>query len=279
MDAIAETVARALAEDVGSGDVTTAATVAPEARATALITQKAPGVIFGVLPAQLVFESLDPTIAFEQLVDEGVWRESGEVARMTGSARALLTGERTALNFLQRLSGVATMAARSVRAVFEAVGEDGPVILDTRKTTPGLRDLEKAAVAAGGATNHRAGLYDAILIKENHSALAGGVGAAVRRARELAPQLALEVECRSIAEVDEALAAGATSLLLDNMSPDELRAAVAHVAGRATLEASGGVTLETLQGVASTGVDFISMGAITHSAPALDLSLLLEPLP
>jgi nicotinate-nucleotide pyrophosphorylase (carboxylating) len=279
MDAIAETVARALAEDVGSGDVTTAATVAPDVRATALITQKAPGVIFGLLPAQLVFESLDPTIAFEQLVDEGVWREAGEVARVTGSARALLTGERTALNFLQRLSGVATMAARSVRAVFEAVGEDGPVILDTRKTTPGLRDLEKAAVAAGGATNHRAGLYDAILIKENHSALAGGVGAAVRRARELAPQLALEVECRSIAEVDEALAAGATSLLLDNMSPDELRAAVVHVAGRATLEASGGVTLETLQGVASTGVDFISMGAITHSPPALDLSLLLEPLP
>ena len=279
MDAIAETVASALAEDVGSGDVTTAATVAPDARATAVITQKAPGVIFGLLPAQLVFESLDPAIAFEQLVDEGVWRQSGEVARVTGSARALLTGERTALNFLQRLSGVATMAARSVRAVSEAVGEDGPVILDTRKTTPGLRDLEKAAVAAGGATNHRAGLYDAILIKENHSALAGGVGAAVRRARELAPQLALEVECRSIAEVDEALAAGATSLLLDNMSPDELRAAVVHVAGRATLEASGGVTLETLQAVAGTGVDFISMGAVTHSAPALDLSLLLEPLP
>jgi nicotinate-nucleotide pyrophosphorylase (carboxylating) len=279
MDGIAETVASALAEDVGSGDVTTTATVAPDARATALITQKAPGVIFGLLPAQLVFESLDPTIAFEQLVDEGVWRESGEVARVTGSARALLTGERTALNFLQRLSGVATMAARCVRAVSDAVGEGGPVILDTRKTTPGLRDLEKAAVTAGGATNHRAGLYDAILIKENHSALAGGVGAAVRRARELAPELPLEVECRSIVEVDEALTAGATSLLLDNMSPDELRAAVAHVAGRATLEASGGVTLETLQGVASTGVDFISMGAITHSAPALDLSLLLEPLP
>jgi nicotinate-nucleotide pyrophosphorylase (carboxylating) len=163
--------------------------------------------------------------------------------------------------------------------VSEAVGDGGPVILDTRKTTPGLRQLEKAAVAAGGATNHRAGLYDAILIKENHAALAGGVGAAVRKARELAPELALEVECRSIAEVDEALAAGATSLLLDNMSPDELRAAVTHVAGRATLEASGGVSLETLKGVASTGVDFISMGAITHSAPALDLSLLLEPLP
>ena len=279
MDATAETVARALAEDVGSGDVTTAATVAPDARATALITQKAPGVIFGLEPARLVFESLDPAISFEALVDEGVWREGGEVARVTGSARALLTGERTALNFLQRLSGVATMAARSVRAVSEAGGDGGPVILDTRKTTPGLRALEKAAVAAGGATNHRAGLYDAILIKENHSALAGGVGAAVRRARELAPELGLEVECRSIAEVDEALAAGATSLLLDNMSPDELRAAVAHVGGRATLEASGGVTLETLQEIASTGVDFISMGAITHSAPALDLSLLLEPLP
>ena len=279
MDRTAETVASALAEDVGSGDVTTAATVAPDARATALITQKAPGVIFGLLPAQLVFESLDPAIVFEQLVDEGVWRQGGEVARVTGSARALLTGERTALNFLQRLSGVATMAARCVRAVSDAVGDGGPVILDTRKTTPGLRDLEKAAVVAGGATNHRAGLFDAILIKENHAALGGGVGAAVRRARELAPQLALEVECRSIAEVDEALAAGATSLLLDNMSPDELRAAVAHVAGRATLEASGGVTLETLQGIAGTGVDFISMGAITHSAPALDLSLLLEPLP
>jgi nicotinate-nucleotide pyrophosphorylase (carboxylating) len=279
MDSTADTVARALAEDVGSGDVTTAATVAPDARATALITQKAPGVIFGLESARLVFESLDPSISFEALVDEGIWRPSGEVARLTGGARALLTGERTALNFLQRLSGVATMAARCVQVVADAVGVGGPVILDTRKTTPGLRDLEKAAVAAGGATNHRAGLYDAILIKENHAALAGGVGAAVRRARELAPELALEVECRSIAEVDEALAAGARSLLLDNMSPDELRAAVAHVAARATLEASGGVTLETLKGVASTGVDFISMGAITHSAPALDLSLLLEPLP
>jgi nicotinate-nucleotide pyrophosphorylase (carboxylating) len=279
MDAIADIVARALAEDVGSGDVTTAATVAPDARAVATITQKAPGVIFGLQPARLVFESLEPSIEFEALVAEGVWRERGEVARVTGGARALLTGERTALNFLQRLSGVATMSARCVRAVADAVGPGGPVILDTRKTTPGLRDLEKAAVAAGGATNHRAGLYDAILIKENHSASAGGVAAAVRRARELAPELPLEVECRSIAEVDEALRAGATSLLLDNMSPDQLRAAVGHVAGRATLEASGGVTLATLKDVAGTGVDFISVGAMTHSAPALDLSLLLEPLP
>jgi nicotinate-nucleotide pyrophosphorylase (carboxylating) len=226
-----------------------------------------------------VFASLDPTARLEALVAEGVWRERGEVARVTGGAAALLTGERTALNFLQRLSGVATMAASCVRAVAHAVAQDGPVILDTRKTTPGLRSLEKAAVAAGGATNHRAGLYDAILIKENHSALAGGVAAAVRRARELAPELPLEVECRSIAEVDEALSAGALSILLDNMTPDELRAAVPHVSGRATLEASGGVTLQTLQDVARTGVDFISVGAITHSAPALDLSLLLEPLP
>ncbi len=154
-----------------------------------------------------------------------------------------------------------------------------PTILDTRKTTPGLRALEKAAVAAGGATNHRVGLYDAILIKENHAALAGGVGEAVRQARAHAPELPLEVECRTLAEVDEALAAGAPMLLLDNMSVDELRDAVRHVAGRAKLEASGGVTLETLRAVASTGVDFISVGAITHSAPALDLSLLLEPLP
>jgi nicotinate-nucleotide pyrophosphorylase (carboxylating) len=280
MDTITETVARALAEDVGSGDVTTAATVAEDARAVATITQKAPGVIFGLGVAAQVFEALEPGIAFEPLVAEGTWRERGEVARVTGGARALLTGERTALNFLQRLSGVATLAARYVRAVAEAVPEgDRPVILDTRKTTPGLRDLEKAAVAAGGATIYRVGLYDAILIKENHSALAGGITAAVRGARALAPDLALEVECRSIAEVDEALAAGATLLLLDNMTPAQLRDAVAHVDGRATLEASGGVSLQTVQDVARTGVDFISVGAITHSAPALDLSLLMEPLP
>jgi nicotinate-nucleotide pyrophosphorylase (carboxylating) len=280
MDTTAEIVARALAEDVGSGDVTTAATVAEDARAVATITQKAPGVIFGLGVAAQVFDALEPGIAFEPLVTEGTWRERGEVARVTGGARTLLTGERTALNFLQRLSGVATMAARYVRAVAEAVPEgDRPVILDTRKTTPGLRALEKAAVAAGGATIYRVGLYDAILIKENHSALAGGITAAVRGARTLAPDLALEVECRSIAEVDEALAAGATLLLLDNMTPAQLRDAVAHVDGRATLEASGGVTLQTLQDVARTGVDFVSVGAITHSAPALDLSLLMEPLP
>ena len=268
-------VARALAEDLGPGDVTSEATVPADARAEAVISQKAPGVIFGLDVAEEAFRALDPEAAFERAVAEGIWRESGPVLRIQGRARALLSAERTALNLLARLSGVATMAAQAVRAV-EGTGAR---ILDTRKTTPGLRALEKAAVAAGGATNHRAGLYDAILIKENHAALAGGVGEAVRRARERAPELRLEVECRSIAEIDEALDAGAGWLLLDNMAPAQLRRAVAHVAGRAQLEASGGVTLETLRAVAETGVDFVSMGAITHSAPALDLSLILQPLP
>ncbi len=270
-----DVVARALAEDLGAGDVTTAATVPAQARARALIRQKAPGVIYGLEVAEQVFRSLDPDATFSRDVLEGEWRDSGEVLRIEGLARALLSGERTALNFLQRLSGVATMAARAVQAIEGTSAR----ILDTRKTTPGLRTLEKAAVAAGGATNHRAGLYDAILIKENHAALAGGVGAAVRRARAAAPELPLEVECRDLGEVDEALEAGAPRLLLDNMSPAELRRAVAHVAGRAELEASGGVTLQTLREVASTGVDFVSVGALTHSAPALDLSLLLTPLP
>ncbi len=270
-----DVVARALAEDLGDGDVTTAATVPAGARARAVIRQKAPGVIYGLEVAEQVFRSLDPEVTFARAVDEGVWREDGEVLSVEGHASALLSGERTALNFLQRLSGVATMAARAVRAIEGTHAR----ILDTRKTTPGLRALEKAAVAAGGATNHRAGLYDAILIKENHAALAGGVGEAVRRARTHAPGLPLEVECRDLAEVDEALAAGARRLLLDNMRPAQLAAAVKHVAGRAELEASGGVTLQTLREVASTGVDFVSVGALTHSAPALDLSLLLTPLP
>jgi nicotinate-nucleotide pyrophosphorylase (carboxylating) len=272
---ISEIVARALAEDVGEGDVTTAATVPEQARARALITQKAPGVISGVDAAIEAFRALDPSVAVQRLVSESEWREDGgPVLELEGSARAILTGERTALNFLQRLSGVATMAARCVRAV----DGTGATILDTRKTTPGLRALEKAAVAAGGATNHRFGLFDAILIKENHAALAGGVREAVRRARSAAPDLPLEVECRTLAEVDEALAAGAPMILLDNMSVAQLDDAVRHVAGRAKLEASGGVTLDTLREIASTGVNFISVGALTHSAPALDLSLLLEPI-
>lgn len=272
---IADAVTRALAEDLGSGDVTTAATVEPSARARALITQKEPGVVFGLEPAEEAFRSLDSAVRFERRVHEGVWRDGGEVLEVEGLARALLSAERTALNFLARLSGVATLAARYAKAV-EGTGAR---ILDTRKTTPGLRALEKAAVAAGGATNHRAGLDDAILIKENHAALAGGVGEAVRRARAAAPSLPLEVECRDLAEVDEALAAGAPRILLDNMSVEQLRLAVGHVAGRAELEASGGVTLQTVRDIAKTGVDYVSVGALTHSAPSLDLSLILSRLP
>jgi nicotinate-nucleotide pyrophosphorylase (carboxylating) len=267
-------VERALAEDVGPGDVTTAVTVPEDAQARALITQKAPGVIYGLDPAEETFRALDPGVAVRRLVAEGEWREGGPVLELEGSARALLTGERTALNFLQRLSGVATLTARCVRAI-EGTGAR---ILDTRKTTPGLRELEKAAVAAGGGTNHRAGLYDQILIKENHAALAGGVAAAVRLAAGRAPGVPLEVECRTLEEVDEALAAGAPRILLDNMTPAQLAGAVAHVAGRAELEASGGVTLATLREIAATGVQFVSVGALTHSAPALDLSLILEPI-
>lgn len=276
MDAqeIREIVARALAEDVGKDDVTTSATVPAAARARARIVQKAPGVIFGLQVAEETFRQLDPEIVCRRLVEEGQWRQEGPVMEVEGSAGAILTGERTALNFLQRLSGVATMSARAARAV----AGTGATVLDTRKTTPGLRVLEKAAVVVGGAANHRAGLYDAILIKENHAALAGGVGQAVRRARQSAPELPLEVECRTPEEVDEALDAGADWILLDNMDPAQLRAAVERVAGRARLEASGGVTLENLREIASTGVQFVSVGAITHSAPALDLSLILEPL-
>jgi nicotinate-nucleotide pyrophosphorylase (carboxylating) len=276
---LSEVVARALAEDVGDGDVTTAATVPENARGRALITQKAPGVIYGLDVAVESFRTLDPSIGIDSLVAEGVWREGGPVLQIEGSARAILTAERTALNFLQRLSGVATMAARYV----EAVSGTGATILDTRKTTPGLRALEKAAVAAGGATNYRFGLFDAILIKENHAAAVGGVGEAVRKAHIYAPGLPLEVECRDLAEVDEALEAGAGipgfRILLDNMSTEQMREAIERVAGRAELEASGGVTLETVRAVAGTGVNFISVGALTHSAPALDLSLLLEALP
>ncbi len=276
--ATAELVRAALEEDIGAGDVTTAATVPDSARARALITQKAPGVIYGLSAAESVFAALDPDVRFERLVAEGQWREDGgPVLSVEGRARALLTAERTALNFLAHLSGVATMAALATRAVQGTAAR----VLDTRKTTPGLRALEKAAVAAGGARNHRAGLYDAILIKENHIDAAGGVAQAISSAREAAPELAgtLEVEVRDSEEIDEALAAGAPRLLLDNMDDQQLRAAVAQVAGRASLEASGGVTLQTLRARAQTGVEWISMGALTHSAPALDLSLILEVLP
>jgi nicotinate-nucleotide pyrophosphorylase (carboxylating) len=276
---VEELIDRALAEDVGTGDATTEATVDADARAQATITQKAPGVISGLAVAEAVFRRLDPDAAIDRLGPEGEWRAAGApVLRVEGSARALLTAERTALNFLGRLSGVATATARVVRAVEEAGG--GAKILDTRKTTPGLRRLEKRAVADGGGVNHRAGLYDAILIKENHSAAAGGVGEAVRRARAQRPDLPIAVEVRDAAEIDAALEAGAPRLLLDNMAPDEIRAAVAQVDGRAELEASGGVSADTVLVYATIeGLHYVSMGALTHSAPGLDLSLALEALP
>jgi nicotinate-nucleotide pyrophosphorylase (carboxylating) len=273
---VQEIVQAALDEDVGSGDATTLATVDPEELARATVTQKAPGVVFGREAAMLTFATLDGGVAGTLIGPEGVWQDAGtEVLRLECSAQALLTGERVALNLLQHLSGIATLTARYVKAV-EGTGVQ---ILDTRKTTPGMRELEKAAVRAGGGTNHRTGLYDAILIKENHVAAAGGIAQAIERVRSAYPDLPLEVEVRNPDEIAQALEAGAPRLLLDNMDPARLRAAVEQVAGRAELEASGGITLETVRDHAVDGLHFISVGALTHSAPALDLSLILEPLP
>ena len=276
-------VVRALAEDIGEGDVTSAALVPADARARAVIVQKQPGIVFGLGVAAEAFRQ---TGAYEldRLIAEGDWDAEVplEVATIAGPARALLAGERVALNLLGRLSGVATLTASFVEA---AVSEGGSAtILDTRKTTPGLRELEKAAVRAGGGRNHRAGLFDAILIKENHVAIAGGLGEAVARAREARPDLPVEVECRNTGEVEAGLESGAQRLLLDNMGEEGLAAAVSARAEhersgneRIELEASGGVTLDSVGAISATGVDFISVGALTHSAPALDLSLLLEP--
>jgi nicotinate-nucleotide pyrophosphorylase (carboxylating) len=269
-------VARALAEDLGSGDVTSEATVPADATARARIVQKQAGVVFGLDAAAETFAQAGAP-GLERLADVGAWRDEvpADVAAIAGPARALLAGERTALNLLGHLSGVATLTARFVAAV----ADTGVAILDTRKTLPGLRALEKAAVAAGGGTNHRMGLDDAILIKENHVAIAGGVARAVDLARAARPDLEVEVECRNRAEVEEALAAGADRLLLDNIGPDRLRQAVALRNGAgsdARLEASGGVTLDNVAAIAITGVELISIGALTHSAPALDLSMLLD---
>ena len=279
-DALSDLVARALAEDVGAGTRPPRRWSRPRPRARARIVQKAPGVLFGLDAAEEAFRQAGAE-SFDRIVVEGQWRDGvpAQVALVTGPARALLAGERTALNLLGHLSGVATLTARFVAG---GRGHAARAILDTRKTTPGLRALEKAAVAAGGGRNHRMGLYDAILIKENHAALAGGVGEAVRLAAERRPDLEAEVECRDLDEVREALAAGARRLLLDNMDPDGLRAAVA---ARDEAAADGdrrrsrhraGVTLENVREIAATGVDFISVGALTHSAPALDVSLLME---
>jgi nicotinate-nucleotide pyrophosphorylase (carboxylating) len=260
----------ALAEDIGEGDLTTRAVVPADAQAKARISQKAPGVIAGLRVAESVFQRVDPELVFVMHCPQGMWREAGAVAEISGSAASIVTAERVALNFLGHLSGVATLTARYVRAV------DGTEarILDTRKSMPGLRAMEKEAVRAGGGESHRSGLYDAILVKENHAKLAGGVGEAGRRAVEAAPSgVMVEVECATLDEVREALDAGIERILLDNMSTLELREAVELAGGRAALEASGGITLETVREVAETGVDYISVGALTHSAPALDLAL------
>ena len=279
-DALRDLVARALAEDLGeAGDVTSDAVVPADAEARARIVQKEPGVVFGIEAAAEAFAQVGAR-ALDPMEPEGEWRGDvpADVALASGPARALLAAERTALNLLCHLSGVATLTARYVRAI----GDSGATLLDTRKTMPGMRALEKAAVAAGGGTNHRLGLHDAILLKENHLVVAGGVGAAVAPPRQADGDRTVEVECSDLDEVAEGLQAGADRLLLDNMAPDELRAAVAPRdaaadGNRAELEASGGITLDNAAEIAATGVDFISVGALTHSAPALDLSMLLQP--
>lgn len=268
---VAAIIRLALAEDIGRGDLTTEATVPPGTTATADILQKAPGVVCGLPVVEAVFQTLDPRVVVEPLAAEGshaTHRRS--VARMEGPAAAILSGERTALNFLQRLSGTATASRRAS----ELVEGTGARVIDTRKTTPGVRVLEKYAVRVGGSSNHRAGLDDGFLIKENHIRAAGGITAAVTRAqRRAAPGQVVEVEVTTLDELDEALRAGATLILLDNFTIDLLRAAVVQTNGRARLEASGGITFDNLADVARTGVDFISLGALTHSAGVLDFSL------
>jgi nicotinate-nucleotide pyrophosphorylase (carboxylating) len=259
----------ALAEDVGEGDVTTEATVDAGAVGTAELVVKEPGVVCGLAVAEAVFRALDPDVAFEAHVEEGA-SVTGRtpVGRVTGAERAILTGERTALNFLARLCGIATLTRRYV----DAVDGTGSAILDTRKTTPGLRALEKHAVACGGGRNHRFGLDDGVLVKDNHLRAAGSIAIAVERLRA-STHLPIELECDTLEQVSEALEAGVEAILLDNMSIDDLRAAVVLVGGRARLEASGGVTLDNVRAIAETGVDEISVGALTHSARSLDVSL------
>lgn len=261
----------ALDEDIGAGDITTLLTVPEAATARAVMLAKAEGVVAGLDVAARAFTLVEPAAQWEARARDGDAVTPGTpLATILGPARGLLTAERVALNFAQRLSGVATLTARYVAAVAGTPAR----IVDTRKTTPGLRTLEKYAVRAGGGHNHRIGLYDAVLIKDNHLAAGGGVAATVRRAREQAPHtMRVEVECKTLDQVDQGIAAGADILLLDNMDLEMLREAVRRVGGRALTEASGGVNLGTVRAIAETGVDLISVGALTHSAPALDISL------
>ena len=266
---------RALAEDVGDGDITTLAIVPEELRGAASLVMREPGVVCGVDEAFAVFRALDPDAELERMWGEGdeLTEAPAEIAVVRGRLRALLTGERTALNLLQRSCGVATQT----RAYADRIDGTDVQLLDTRKTAPGLRELDKRAVACGGGTNHRAGLYDAILIKDNHVAVAGGVAAAIAAARASRPGEAVEVEVDTLQQLDEALASGAEAILLDNMPPATLREAVGRTAGRARLEASGGITLDTIRDVAETGVDAISVGALTHSVRALDIAMEVTP--
>src|SRR5262245_6264969 len=261
---------RALDEDIGNGDVTTNSIVPETATLRGRIFAKQDGVVAGVGVAQAVFMELNSNISFTQIVADGSEVQNKSVlATIEGSARALLTGERTALNFLGRMSGIATLTRRFVQAV--AGTEAG--ILDTRKTAPGLRTLDKLAVMLGGGKNHRVGLFDMILIKDNHIDFAGSITAAVKRARQAASNLEIEVETRTVDDVKEALSLGIKRILLDNMTVETMREAVGLAAGRAKLEASGNITLENVLEVARTGVDYISVGALTHSAKVFDVSL------
>lgn len=274
---IEDLISRSLAEDVGLRDLTGDATVAAGARAHGAIVQKQPGMLSGLDVAHAVLRRLDPLVGWQVRGSEGQWLSEppAVVVEVEGDARALLATERVALNFLQHLSGIATLTASYVHELRGTAVQ----VLDTRKTLPGLRTLEKQAVVDGGGHNHRMGLYDAMLVKENHAALAGGLARATAAALGRRPSgVGVEVECRTLDDVREAIGAGADHLLLDNMDLDELQAAVAVAGERATLEASGGISLSSVKAVAGTGVQFISVGALTHSAPALDLSMTLEPL-
>jgi nicotinate-nucleotide pyrophosphorylase (carboxylating) len=274
-ESIREVVESALREDIGRGDLTTLAVIPAGAQATARIVMREAGVVAGLSVLAAVFTAVDPALTVTPLVAEGAAVAAGTAAaEIRGSARGILTGERVALNLIQRLSGIATLTARYVAAV----GDLPARVLDTRKTTPGLRVLEKYAVRVGGGVNHRFGLYDAVMLKDNHLALLAGhgiaIGEAVRRAQAaVGPLVRVEVEADTVEQARQAAEAGADLILLDNMPPAMLREAVAAVGGRARLEASGGITLETLRAVAATGVDYISVGALTHSVRALDVSL------
>ena len=273
-DAVGRLIQLALDEDVGPGDLTANSVVPADARGRGLIFAKESLTVSGLSAAARVFRALDPSCELEPLHADGDTVGPGErILRIKGSLRAILTGERTALNLLQRLCGIATLTRRYT----EALAGTKTRLLDTRKTAPGMRELEKAAVRAGGGTNHRGALFDGVLVKDNHAAAAGGIGEAVRRAKAgVHPLMKVEAEVSTPEQIEEALAAGADMLLLDNLDDASLRKAVQQVRGRVPLEASGNMTLARLPNVAACGVDYVSVGAVTHSAPSVDLSLLVE---